>query len=57
MKTSVLERSALDEDFVYTEFCVDWREPLPLAKFGNKRFLWGCVALAVGLMVWMSQGR
>lgn len=42
----------IDDTFQYTEFAVDWREPLPRARFGNQRFMWGCVALSV-LVAWM----
>ena len=51
--TAARYRSA-DDDFVYTEFYVDWREPLPPARFGNKRFMWGCVAFAATFATWLA---
>ena len=47
----------LEDDFRYNEFSLDWRESLPPARFGNKRFMWGCVAFAVAFMAWLSSGR
>jgi len=44
----------VDNVVEYTEFRLDWREPLPPARFGNERFLWGCVALTVVGMAWMT---
>jgi hypothetical protein len=46
-----------DDVFEYTEFALNWREPLPPAKFGNKRFMWGCVALTALLVIVMAGGR
>lgn len=45
--------SSADDDFVYTEFFLNDREPLPRARFGSRRFMWGCVALASAFMVLM----
>lgn len=41
------------DDFVYTEFFLNDREPLPRARFGNRRFMWGCVAMASAFMALM----
>ena len=41
------------DDFVYTEFFLNDREPLPPARFGNQRFMWGCIALTSALMAGM----
>lgn len=49
-----ITRNGPDDDFAYTEFSLDWREPSPPARFGNRPFMWGCVAFAVGFMAWMS---
>jgi len=61
MELSTAERIApiksTEDEFQYTEFALDWREPLPPASFGNRRFMWGCVACAVVFMVWMSGGK
>ncbi len=51
-----LSRDAEDgDDFVYTEFFVKRTEPLPRRRFGNGRFMWGCVALAVVFGTWLSR--
>lgn len=56
MEPVTTQRSAGDE-FAYTEFGVDWREPLPRERFGNARFMWGCVAFAVAFMCWMGKSK
>ncbi|MDR3702390.1 MAG: hypothetical protein P4L56_22270 [Candidatus Sulfopaludibacter sp.] len=40
-------------DFVYTEFFLNNRDPLPPARFGNRRFMWGCIALTSAFVAWM----
>jgi hypothetical protein len=44
----------VDDMFEYTEFAPRWREPLPRARFGSERFMWGCLALTVVVMAWIA---
>ncbi len=48
-------KASAGDDFVYTGFFLN-RDVLPPARFGNNRFMWGCVALATFVAWMLSRG-
>ena len=48
-------RQSEDDDFIDTEFYLDWREPLPAARRWYRGLVWSCIACAAALAAWLAR--